>query len=451
MRVLGVIAALLTVPLYIALTTTYVHAAQATFSGTYTTTTEDGPATLTLKQDAAGNITGILKVGGESGTFKGRLENGLVTGTATYGGASLPFSLIRDERGLRLRLGEGEDELVFPGSSSAIPKSTPSSPGGKPGGGTITAAPKAKSDNRIVEAKSTPVAANVPAGWKTYRNPVGLSFRYPESWKMTDINGLLLLVPPGAEAPAGGMPSEIYNVVGMPAPGISRVDDPRLMQMADSMVGQMFPYMRRSGNGEAVMVGGMNGLIVTYDGNNPTTGKPSRIRSYALIYKGFLLQVQAWGDRDKVAARDALLRQIYRSFTPGPSQHDTQIVGNWAGGETSNDRVRNGIDGRIASSLASQSSSSYRLMPDGSLLALTVSRSSVAIRSSSTTPESQRVDALLDTGDQQQWKKGRWYAGNGKIVVILEDGTGMSADYQVVGGALIVRFAGGTTMRYTRY
>lgn len=439
MRVLGSVAALLAAPLCMALTTTSAYATQTTFSGTYTVTTKDGPSILTLKQDAMGNVTGTLKVGGESGTLKGRVENGLVTGMATYGGVSLPFTLIRDERGLRLRLGEGEDELVFPGSSD------------RPAGSRATTVPGTKPDTRIAEAKPFPVAANVPAGWKTYRNPVGIMFRYPDSWKMTDINGLLLLVPPDAEAPAGNIPSEIYSVVGMPAPGVSRVDDPRLIQMADGMAAQMFPYMRRSGNGEAASVGGTNGLIVTYEGNNPTTGKPSRIRSYALIYKGFLLQIQAWGDRDKVAARDAVLRQVFASFKPGPSQHDPQIVGNWSGGETSRDRVRNGSDGRIASSLASQSSSSYRLMPDGSLLALTVSRSSVAIRSSKDLPESQRVDALLDTGERQQWKKGRWYAGNGKIVVILEDGTGMSADYQVVGGALIVRFAGGPTVRYTRF
>lgn len=295
-------------------------------------------------------------------------------------------------------------------------------------------------------------AAPVPADWKTYRNPIGLTFRYPTTWKMTDLNGSLLLVPPGGEVPVGGIPAEIYNVVALPVQGINRVDDPRLLQMADGMVAQMFPYMQRSGSGEAIRLpGNTNGLIVTYDGNNPTTGKPSRIRSYAVIHKGMLLQIQAWGDRDKLTSRDVVLRQIYGSITPGPSENDPKIVGNWTGGETGSDRITQDGGGRLQSSLASQSSSSYRLLPDGTLHALTVSRSSVAIRSSKSLPESQQVDALLDTGDQQEWKKGRWYAGHGKVVVLMDDGTGMSADYQIVGNVLNVRFAGGATVRFTRF
>ena len=82
---------------------------------------------------------------------------------------------------------------------------------------------------RVQAAQTTPSTASVPADWKVYRNPIGLTFHYPSSWSMTDINGQLVLVPPGAQVPAGGTLSEIYAVMGMPVPGISRVDDPRLL------------------------------------------------------------------------------------------------------------------------------------------------------------------------------------------------------------------------------
>jgi hypothetical protein len=434
MHVSQMLAVLLAAPLCISLPATMACAAQNPFTGTYTANTEDGPVRLSLSQDGSGKVSGTLKAGEEVGDLKGRVENGRVAGAVIYGGMSLTFTLTRDKDVLRFHM--GEEEMLF----KALSAPTHERP----------AAPEKKAVTKPATAGET----SAPAGWKTYRNPVGLTFHYPPAWNLTDINGMLLLVPPGGQAPAGQMPAEIYSVVGMPVPGVSRVNDPRHLQMADGMVGQMFPYMRRSGKGEVVPLRGMNGasgLVVTYDGNNPTTGKPSRIRSYAVVHKGFLLQIQAWGDRDKVAARDTVLRQIYSSATSGPSEHDPRLTGTWAGSDTGSDRVRTDGGGRLLSSLASQSSSRYQILPDGTLVALTTSRSSISISSSKSIPESQRVDANIDTGDQQQWKKGRWYAGHGKIVVVMEDGTGLSADYQVEGGVLIIRFAGGATQRFTRF
>lgn len=441
MRVLGILTTILTVPLGAALPITTAYAIQTTFSGTYTATTEEGSAILILSQDGAGNITGSLKTGEALGTVKGRVESGKVTGTMMYGSDSLPFTITRENGTLRLTI--GDQELVFKISGSVAPKPMP----------VVT---KETGRTKIVTKANPSVNASpVPAGWKAYRNPVGLTFRYPASWNMTDINGLLLLVPPGAKAAQGATPTEIYAVIGTPAPGVRRVDDPRLLQMADSLIAQMFPYMRRSGDGETTRLGGIDGtsgLIVTYDGSNPTTGKPSRLRSYAVVQKELLLQIQALGERDKVAYRDSVLRQIYGSITAGPSMHDPQIIGNWAGGESSSERVKtDAASGRLGSSVSSQSASKYRLSPDGTLEALTTSRSAISISSSKNIPESQRVDANLDTGDQYQWKKGRWYAGHGKIVVIMEDGTGMNADYQVAGGMLVVQFAGGASVRFTRF
>lgn len=317
----------------------------------------------------------------------------------------------------------------------------------------LLAATLAVSPSAIVPtlaAPLTPATQTIPSSWKTYKNPIGLSFRYPDSWTMTDINGFLLLVPPGATAAPGSVPSEIYAVLALPATNFTRVDDPRLFQMADGLVAQSFPYMRRNGDGEAVKVAGLNGLVVTYDGTNPTTSKPSRIRSYAVIYKGLLLQIQAWGERDKISARDDVLRQIFSSLKTGTSEYDSQMVGVWVGGEASSDRTTRGEDGGTRSAISSQASSAFRLMPDGTLYALTVSRSSVTVRSSSGTPESQRVDATLDSGNQQQWKKGKWYAGGGKVVVLMDDGTGMSADYKVMGNTLTLRFAGGAAIQFTK-
>lgn len=398
---------------------------QAGFGGTYSATTEDGPAGLTL-QESGGTVTGTLKMGGESGALRGQVERARVTGTMTYGGASLPFVIRRESGTLRLSL--GDQELSFKQTSAVASKPAP------------------------VTRKPAPVTRKpVPAGWKAYKNPVGLLLYYPASWQLTQLNGQLRLVPPGAQAAAGSLPSELYLVVGLPMPGISRVDDPRLLQNADTLVMTMFPYLRRSGGSEAARVGGLDGLIVTYDGPNPTTGKPSRIRSYSVIYKGFLLQLQALGDRDKVAARDTVLRQIYASFTPKASEHDPRLVGNWAGPTLSSERVKQDGAGRITSSLSSESSSTYRLLPDGTLFQRTVSRSAFSSSSSKEIPEGQRVDANLDTGAQQSAKRGRWYAGEGKLVTILDDGTGLSASYQVAGGTLVVRAADGTTQQLKRF
>lgn len=441
MRVFWILAMIFAFPLGAALPITTAYAIQTTFSGTYTATIEDGPATLILSQDGSGNITGSLKTGDASGTVKGHIESGRVAGTMMHGGNSLPFTITRENGTLRLAI--GDQELVFKASGSVVPKPVP-----------IATKETGRAKN-VAKANPSVNASSVPAGWKAYRNPIGLTFRYPASWNMTDVNGLLLLLPPGAKAAQGATPSEIYAVIGTPAPGVRRVDDPRLLQMADSLVAQMFPYMRRSGDGETTSLGGIDGtsgLIVTYDGSNPTTGKPSRLRSYAVVHKELLLQIQALGERDKVASRDSILRQIYGSITAGPRIHDPQIIGNWAGVESSSERVKtDAASGRLGSSVSSQSASKYRLSPDGTLEALTTSRSAISISSSKSIPESQRVDANLDTGNQYQWKKGRWYAGHGKIVVIMEDGTGMNADYQVVGGTLVVQFAGGASVRFTRF
>lgn len=429
-------------------------ATQDSFSGNYFTTTDDGPTSIKISQKG-NDITGTLSMAGATINLKGTADGGRISGTATSSEGSVSFVLERVNDTLHLTLGS-EQEMSFPAPikiGKPAPADSPTEKAQKrysaPENKKATA-PTARKLASIEKSVPKPRSVSVPTTWKTFTSPIGVTFRYPNTWKMTDVNGLLLLVPPGASTNPNNL-SEIYSVVSLPAPGVESATDPRLLTMADGMVGRMFPYMQRSSEGERISVAGKDGIIVTYDGNNPTTGKPARIRSHAIVHEGVLMQLQAWGDRQKVSVHEKVLRDIYLSLRTGPTQHDQRIVGNWSGGSTSSDRVRNGADGRIESSIALQASSSYRLMPDGTLLALSVSRSAISITSSSAIPESQRVDANIDTGDQQQWRKGRWYAGTGKIAVVMDDGAGFAADYTLTGNVLTVRFAGGAAMQLTRF
>jgi len=249
-------------------------------------------------------------------------------------------------------------------------------------------------------------AVNATAGnWKTYKHPVGLSLRYPGEWTLQEVPGIIQMISPEAQKSAQGQPTALSIVSAEQAGRISSLEDPRLIRALESSMTQMFPFLKRDLGMERIKAGNVSGIMLTREGTNPQGMKVSGQLS-ATILKGFSLSVFAIGSEEVITARQQTVNEIFSSFDTGSGERDPQLVGMWQSG------LRD--DG------PSDRSSRYTLGADGTLTKVTRTQAIV-----------DAPGVSLDTDDQTETMRGTWFADDGRLFVLWENGSTDDVVYEV--------------------
>jgi hypothetical protein len=255
----------------------------------------------------------------------------------------------------------------------------------------------------------TPLAEE-PETASGYRHPVGIRIDLPEEWKVGLVEGLPgfhRLLPPDANdkelclAHAGG------------SYGIARADDPRLVQAIDALMRELAPALKRVEGVTPITAGSDPGALLTWEGKAPD-GTETGARAYAVISGRFSFLVLAIGTKEQLTARESALGEAFASFRMEEPQRDPALVGAWG-----NRKTESYHSGEFTAATEIKAEALFR--EDGSFIAV---------------ESSQFVGGTGDVGADSERRtvtEGLWYAGQGHLFLLLEDGSLEAFLYEVQG------------------
>ncbi|MCP3917692.1 MAG: hypothetical protein GY711_19280 [bacterium] len=178
-------------------------------------------------------------------------------------------------------------------------------------------------------------------GFRLHRHAIGFSLQVPETWKVSEAQGGLVLTPPDVKQEAWG-PAEMFVVSGAPAEGVQEPHDPQVRQYLEGVIGQTLgTQLRRVGDVDKIQAGPRPGAIMTWKGTYPGGQGRFRARAYVVMMNGYGVTLSCVGPTLQLKRRDAVLRKILATFgadTPDaaasttdapPGKVDQRLVGRW--------------------------------------------------------------------------------------------------------------------------
>lgn len=245
---------------------------------------------------------------------------------------------------------------------------------------------------------------------KIYRHAIGFEFVQPADWSLQEQGDMLVLTPVNQAKNAQG-PLEVYLITGerVDAEGIRQPDDPRVAAYLDQMVRQLSPALNRTGQPGSIETSAGKAIILDWAGKNPQ-GQEVVARCYVNIIRGYGVTLAGIGLKDKVEARDAVLRRMFVSFGMSEGRQDPELAGRWSLSGTyslTNWSVYESSWSRA--NLATDSNTTLVLAANGAW---------------NRTYESQTLAGgggiWLESSDRKV-SKGKWYAGDGLLYLVTDD------------------------------
>ncbi len=211
----------------------------------------------------------------------------------------------------------------------------------------------------------------------------------PEGWtvresKFTDLE----LVPPDSSSNDRG-PTESYFLltIGVAA---NSIQDSQLLQSVDSLMNQIAPFLKTTGEMEQLNSGGLQ----AWEGKSPS-GQDVSADVYVLPSKEVSFVLISLGEKERIQSRQKALQDLYKSFQAAAGKRDAALVGRW-----------------VASAIAESQEnieSSMQFENDGTFL------------------------ATQEAGKQQETIRGHWYALPGKLFLVPENTPSMNLQFETTG------------------
>ena len=236
------------------------------------------------------------------------------------------------------------------------------------------------------------------AAWRIYKHETGLSVRYPPDWNIEVRNNIAMLTPPNVAQSENG-PIEFYLLLANPSQGTSRMDDPQMVPYIESYVQKIAPFLQRVGATQKVMDGATPGLLLSWEGTNPRN-MAVRANVMATVLKGFSIALLAMGDKDKIAARENVLKDIFSSLAAGAGERDAQIFGSW----------KFGISKNSGGTSSTETTRRLRFFPNGTCV---------------------WQNSGIGLSQDNEGERGQWTAANGHLFVLWADGTSGTWNYEM--------------------
>jgi hypothetical protein len=156
-----------------------------------------------------------------------------------------------------------------------------------------------------------PATPAFAAKGKRVRHP-SLGFRVfvPDGWQAEPAEMGMTLSPPGATIdPKREDNPEVYSIWSVEA---DKTSEEEYIKSLRERFKQSNLKVDREGDLEPFSTTGRPGVIYTFDFIHPERKTPYRIRVFAFHHKGRPLLLVATGQRERLAARDPVLREIAR-------------------------------------------------------------------------------------------------------------------------------------------
>jgi len=296
-------------------------------------------------------------------------------------------------------------------------------------------------ERRKAELLGQRAAAARPAGpatlaarnrGNTYRHPLGYTLWYPQGWTVTQRQGFLQLVPPSPGAAPRAI-TELYFVLGesVAQEGVQRPDDPRVISFLDQQVRGTFPAMQRVGGISPIDTAKGRGIVLDWEGKSPQ-GQVVRARAYASIIRGHGVALVAVATKERLAAREPVLRRIVASFGIGEGQSDRALVGTWTFVSTHAISNESGVKMGVETAYTKAQ-------------AMTKQKSLIELRADGTWKRTEESEFLamgaynpvtgtrivLDSGPTRTVTKGRWNAGAGRLYMVSDKNLWEEYTYEI--------------------
>jgi len=255
---------------------------------------------------------------------------------------------------------------------------------------------------------------------KTYRHAVGFSFWYPADWQLSEGDQFLQLTPADPAKAAAGV-VEFHFVVGesVADSGITDPGDARVAEYLDAQVQSLAAFLQRGAPPKPLPMEEGKGVLLDWSGQNPQ-GEQVLARARVTIVKDWAVALISLGYKAPIEKREPDLRRVFASFRLGEGRRDPALAGrwnflktasitNWSPFETSYSRAQ----------LASDSSSTLVLAPDGAWTRVT--KHSMIVGAGG---------VWLESKDEKR-EGGKWYAEDGRLVLLGEKDTWEEYKYEV--------------------
>lgn len=227
----------------------------------------------------------------------------------------------------------------------------------------------------------------------TWRHPLGAQLEVPDGWETIAGTGSAGFAPPGSKRPDERF-SEVASFVFMAAPGIERVSQAEFWQGADQQMANAAEQVERIGAPERIELADRAALVLRYHTVNGT--EEGRIDLYATLHDGLAVGLLVAGERDRVASDVEAMGALFRTLSFGAASHDPELVSTWTRGES-----------YVSGEFSMATETRLVLRRDGRF-----TRTADAAGGD--------LGASFDAGDVVDG--GRWFAADGMLVLVGDDG-----------------------------
>jgi len=231
--------------------------------------------------------------------------------------------------------------------------------------------------------------ASVVWAGEVYHHPTGLTFVPPDGWNIRDSRFTdFELVPPDPSSNDKG-PTESYFLLTLGV-AASSAQDPQLLQSVDSLMSQIAPFLKKTGEMEP----SNSGALQKWEGKSPSG--PDVLAAVYVLPSAQVSYVQiSLGEKERIVSRQQTLHDLYANFQPGEGSREPALIGNWSVSTTGENQEK--------------LESSIRFDADG------VFR------------------AVQSSGQQKETVNGRWYARSGKLFLVPENTPSINLRYEIAG------------------
>lgn len=161
---------------------------------------------------------------------------------------------------------------------------------------------------------------------QTFKHPVGLSFSFPQDWRIQELESGQLLIPAGV-AMVGEVPKEFVFVGGESVPAGTPVDHPEVLEFLESQVRAQFPGAKPKEGVNYVQTGIGKGACIVF-----TDKADTQHRAYVVMYQGLGIYAIHAGTKAN-GARNKEALAVFQSLG-GSLVEDPELFGTWYRSET---------------------------------------------------------------------------------------------------------------------
>lgn len=154
--------------------------------------------------------------------------------------------------------------------------------------------------------------AHAAKGKRHRHATLGFRVQLPDGWRSENAELGMTIIPPGLNVdPNREDNPEVYSLWSVEA---DKTSEEEYIKTLRARFKQSGTKVERDGDLEPFSMPGRAGVIYTFDFTHPERNAPYRIRVFAMQHKGRPLLLVATGQRERLMARDAVLREIARSI-----------------------------------------------------------------------------------------------------------------------------------------